>query len=90
MLGAVFLLIAYFPKAASAIWGYLGFSFFTLYLGEIINLPGWIKKLTPYGFISKYPIENINWWALAILCVIAAGLTVLALVGYKKRDMQTL
>lgn len=89
MTGLTFLLIGFIPKAANAVWGYLGYSFFILYFGDILQLPVWIRKLTPYGFISKYPVESINWLSFAILCVIAAVLTATGIIGYRKRDMQT-
>ena len=87
MIGAAVLLVGALPKATWAIWAYFGFSFFTEFVGRMLDLPGWLGKLTPFGYIPVLPVEEMN---LMALCVVAAVGLALALVGsvcYDRRDL---
>jgi ABC-2 type transport system permease protein len=90
MLGAAVLLIGLLPKAAPVIWAYYGFAFFAIMMGRIPGLlPAWSLKLSPFGHIPQLPVDEVNGLTLAVLTLIAAGLTALGFVFYRKRDMQT-
>ncbi|MFC6182395.1 ABC transporter permease [Lactiplantibacillus daowaiensis] len=87
MVAAASLLVGWWPKGRYLAWAGVFYGFFSLYLGNLIDLPKWAKQLTPLGFVNKVPIKAIdwstNWWLL--------GLTVLILVlaswGYRRRDL---
>jgi len=89
VIGLATLLIGLLPKKTSWIWGYLTFSFFVMYLGDMMGLPEWLKKLTPFGYVSQAMIDGISWPPL----IITGGLAVLLLgagyAAYKNRDMAT-
>ncbi|MCL1808075.1 MAG: ABC transporter permease [Oscillospiraceae bacterium] len=90
MIGLAVLMVGALPKAAAAVWGYYGFSFFLMFIGRLPDLiPGWLQKSTPFAFIPQLPIEEITLLPLAVLTLIAAGLTAAGLFFYKKRDMLT-
>jgi len=58
-----------------------------LYLGSLIKLPTWAKKVTPLGFVNKVPLKAIDWstswWLLGITVLIL----VIASIGYRRRDL---
>jgi len=90
MIGMTILLIGLLPKATLVIWGYFGFTFFATFIGRIPDiLPGWFSKITPFGYVPQLPVDEINYTALAVLTVIAVGLTAAGFVFYRRRDMVT-
>lgn len=88
MIGLTMLLIGYVPKISSLIWIYVFYTFFVLYLGGLLDVPDWLSKLTPFGYISQLPIEEVEWSNLMILTVLAALLMVGGMIGYNKRDIE--
>lgn len=88
MLGVAMLLIAYLPRFSSFAWVYLGYAFFILYIGSIINLPQWLIRLSPYGYVPKLPVEEVNVAAIIALVAIAAGMSALGFIGYHRREMK--
>lgn len=83
------LLIGWLPRSTSLIWLYLFYSFFVLYLGGLFQFSDWIGKLSPFGYIPQLPIEEMDWTRCILLLVVAAILSVLGLIGYSKRDIQS-
>ena len=87
MIGAAVLLIGWLPKFTGFIWLYLTFSFFVLYLGSLFQLPEWVAKITPFGYVSAIPLEEFDWLQAALLTAVAIALTAVGFVGYNKRDI---
>ena len=48
MAGLAVFLIGYLPRLTGLTWLYLGYSFFVVYLGDMLQLPGWMNNLSPY------------------------------------------
>jgi len=90
MLGITLLLIAYLPGKTSLAWLYLGYSFFAVYLGALIDLPDWAKKISPYGSIPQIPVEEMDYRSMIVLTAIAAVMVVIGFAGYRRRDMKYL
>ena len=89
MLGVTIFLVAFLPRFTSAAYVYLGYSFVSVYMGTLVGLPEWMQKITPFGYISQYPIEEMEVAPLFILTGIAALLLFAGFIGYRKRDMLT-
>jgi ABC-2 type transport system permease protein len=87
MIGIAAVLIGIFPQFTGIIWAYLCYSFFVVYLGNLLKLPDWVVNLSPYGHIPQLPIEDIDYMKVSILTIIAAALTITGFIGYNKRDM---
>ena len=87
MIGLTLFLIGYYPQASGFIWLYLGYSFFSLYLGELLKIPEWMKKLTPFGYIPKLPIDNVNYLTLSLMTIISLTFIIIGFIGYNKRDI---
>lgn len=87
MIGIAVLLIGMAPRLTSVVWLYLVFSFIVVYLGELLQFPDWLSRLSPYGHIPQVPVEDVNIFGLIILTVIACVLTIVGYMGYQKRDI---
>lgn len=87
MVGTSMILIGFLPRKIFIIYLYLGYSFFTVYIGQVAKLPEWTRKLTPYGYIPQYPIEEVELTKLIILIVVILASFTIGLIGYRKRDI---
>lgn len=87
MIGIAALLIGQAPQYTSLAWYYLGFSFFASYFGKALQLPEWVKRLTPFGYVPEVPVESMSLAAAVVLTVVAIGLMVIGTVQYSERDM---
>ncbi|WP_078430874.1 ABC transporter permease [Alkalihalobacterium alkalinitrilicum] len=88
MIGVAVFLIGYFPQLTSITWLYLGYSFFVVYLGGLLQFPEWMGKLSPFGHIPQYPIEEVGILNIFILTSIAVIFVFLGFWGYNKRDIE--
>lgn len=87
MIGVALLLIGWLPKLTGFIWLYLSFSFFVIYLGSLFQLPEWVEKMTPFGYVSAIPLEEFDWLQATVLTAIAIGLIVVGFIGFNRRDI---
>lgn len=87
MVGLAVFTVGVRPGLASLTWLYLTFSFFVAYLGGLLQLPTWVEKLSPFGHIPQLPLEVMNGAAVAMVLLIAFGLTSAGLLGYRRRDI---
>ena len=85
--GLAVLLIGFAPKLTGLTWLYLGYSFFVIYLGDLLQLPEGMANLTPFGHIPQVPIEEVNFLKTAVLILIAAVLITTGFIGYNRRDL---
>lgn len=67
---------------------YLGYTFFAVYYGQLIDIPEWMAKITPFGNIPSLPADDMAWGAAIVLTIIAMVLGALGFIGYRKRDIQ--
>ncbi|MCL2842779.1 MAG: ABC transporter permease [Oscillospiraceae bacterium] len=89
LLGLTAALVGFVPSKAAIGYGYLGFSFFTVYMGTLANLPDWVMGLSPFYHIPRLPEEAQTWTPLVVLTGIFALLTVVGLIGYRRRDIKS-
>lgn len=68
-------------------WIYLGYGFFASYLGELIKLPEWAKKLNGLGWTHSVPLYAVNYSYVIIMLVITAVLIIIGYVGFNYRDL---
>ncbi|MGH3682756.1 MAG: ABC transporter permease subunit, partial [Natronosporangium sp.] len=83
------LLYGVLPRAIGATWAALGFALIVGFFGPLMDLPGWVHDLSPMEHIARLPLDPVRWPALLILTVIAAGLAVAGLAGFRRRDLET-
>ena len=56
-------------------------------LGDLMGLPGWVRGLSPYVHVSQLPGGTVDGAAVAALLLVTAGLVVLGLVAFRRRDV---
>ncbi|MBU9713221.1 ABC transporter permease [Evansella tamaricis] len=88
MVGLAVFLIGFVPKWTSLTWMYVIYSFLVLYLGGLFDLEDWIGNISPFGHVPQAPIEEVTAAPLVVLSVIAAGLMVIGMIGFRKRDLE--
>jgi len=88
MLGLTALLIGVLPRLTALSYGYLGISFFIIYIGTVAGFPDWTQNLSPFGIVPQVPIEAQTWVPLFVLCGIATLLGIVGAVGYRRRDLR--
>ncbi|GGE24307.1 tetronasin ABC transporter integral membrane protein [Marinithermofilum abyssi] len=87
MIGIAVFLIGVAPKLTGLTWLYLVYSYVVVYLGGLFQFPDWMAKLSPYGHIPKWPIEDMAFTPVAMLTMIALVLIGSGYIGYNKRDI---
>ena len=85
-LGLAVFLIGWLPRLGMIDYLFLGFSFMMIYIGTVAELPEWTQKLSPFGHVSRYPVEILEFVPLLVLIGIALVLMIAGVVGYKRRD----
>jgi len=92
IIGFTVFIVGMFPKATGVVWGYFGLVAFTSFIGRLVftgNLE-WIMNLTPLHFVSQpEPLKDyvISYPPLFIMTAVAAVLTTIGFIAYRKRDM---
>lgn len=87
MLGIAVFLTGWLPKLTGFTWIYLAYSFFVVYLGDLLRLPEIAAKLTPFGHTPLFPMEEINILTMVVMTFIGLVLIVAGFVGYNRRDI---
>ncbi|CAM3403688.1 ABC transporter permease [Marinicrinis lubricantis] len=80
-------LFGMFPKYTGFVWLYLGYSFFTVYMGGMLQLPEWIGKLSPFGNVPMIPVEELSASGFILLLVLVALFMAAGVSGYNRRDV---
>ncbi|MFD6277726.1 ABC transporter permease [Streptomyces sp. NPDC060209] len=87
--GVAAVLFGWLPRAAQAAWAVPVYAFVTGYLGQLLQFPGWMSNLSPFGHVPQLPAAPMDWTPLAVLTLVAAALILLGLEGFRRRDLQT-
>ncbi len=88
IVGVAVLLIGWFPKLTWLTWLYLGYSFFVVYLGELLQTPAWMDRITPFGYIPQIPMDPISPWIIIGMTLLSFLLIGIGYIGYNRRDIQ--
>ncbi len=85
--GLAALLYGAAPAALRATWGLVGLSFVVIYLGGLLQLPAWLRAVSPFEAVPAYPLEPFSAWPLAALTAVAALLTTAGALALRRRDL---
>jgi ABC-2 type transport system permease protein len=75
------------PRWAALAWAAVAFVLLQLVLGETLRLPQWVDALSPFWHLSEVPVEPLGVVPLLSELVLAGALVLLALSGYRRRDV---
>lgn len=87
--GVTVALFGWCPRAGSAAWVVPVYAFLVGYLGAILRFPDWMIALSPFGHVPRLPASPMSWTPTLVLTAVAAGLILLGLTGFQRRDLET-
>lgn len=89
MMFAQAMIVGAIPKFKNLIWLFAYLAFFYGYFGNMLKLPHWLGKLTPYGWLPKVPVAHMDWTTGTIMLFIADILLLAGAWTYCQRDLET-
>jgi ABC-2 type transport system permease protein len=88
--GLATLLVGLIPRFASWVWAYYGFTFFIMMYGRLLPDLNFLVNFTPMGWVPQFPVDDINWVTMIVLSAVGIALSVLGIIFYNKRDINTI
>ncbi|OCC11300.1 ABC transporter permease [Streptomyces sp. PTY087I2] len=86
--GATVVVFGWCPRAGAAAWAVPVYAFLVGYLGPILRLPQAMADISPFGHVPRLPAAQISWTPLLALTAVAAGLILLGIAGFRRRDLE--
>ncbi|MGE0137812.1 MAG: ABC transporter permease [Ilumatobacteraceae bacterium] len=85
--GVAFVLFATSPRAAAVSWAALGFCFVVGFLGDVLDLPGWMRDVSPFEHAPLVPGENFTIGPLIVTLLIVVALLSTGGIAVERRDI---
>jgi ABC-2 type transport system permease protein len=89
LLGLAAALYGWLPRATGVAWAMVGYVFLVGMFADLFDLPEWARKISPFWWVGNPALEDVEASHLWGLGAVAAGLFVLAFVGFRRRDVPT-
>jgi ABC-2 type transport system permease protein len=87
MIGLTLAIVGLAPRVAGASWVILAACFVVGFLGVLLKLPRWLHDLSPFERVPQVPAGPLTLGPIIALTAIAGALTVLGVVGLRRRDI---
>lgn len=81
------LLIGWLPRASGVAWAALAVVFVIGWLGDLLELPAWVKDISPFSHLPAAPAEDLTLLPAAILSLLVLGTVAVGLAGFRRRDI---
>lgn len=75
--------------SGALVWGIFAAALLIYQVGALLKLPEWLQKASPFAHTPPAPASNIDSSALWVMLIIAAALSVVGLVAFRRRDITT-
>lgn len=75
------------PRVMPAAWAIVVYAFVVVYFGPILDLPAWMRDLSPYNHVAAMPVEEFRPVPFVVLAALAGGLVLIGLAGFRRRDV---
>lgn len=85
--GVVGLILGLLPRYQQISWIIPVYGMMSIYLGGLLDFPEWTKKLTPYGWINKVPLKEVQWDQFGWLILLGIVLLLIGYGLYQRRDL---
>ena len=90
VLGAGVLLLGVLPRAVPATWVLVAFGLIAGTFGPLLDLPAVVLDLSPFAHAAELPVEDFRLAPLLVLTGIAIVASAAGLVGFRRRDLETI
>jgi ABC-2 type transport system permease protein len=87
LVGLATALFGFAPRSVFLPWALLAVCFVVGLLDELLDLPTWIKDISPFEHTPSLPAADLAVAPLAGLAALAAALAYAGLVGFRHRDV---
>ena len=87
MVGLAIALDGLAPRLVGVSWGILLACVVEGFLGAVLGLPHWLQDLSPFEQVPQLPAASLTLLPLVAMSAVAAGLTLIGLIGLRRRDI---
>jgi len=89
ILASIFVLgFGWWPRFAVPVtWIVVGALWAVMIVGVAMKIPQWLVDILPFSVTPQIPAEAMDWPPVIILALIAIALTVVGLVGFRRRNI---
>ncbi len=75
------------PRLVGLAWCALAASMLLGEFGEVLGLPEWARRLSPFSHVPALPGGEMAWGPLVVLLAVAAVLVLAGVAGFRRRDL---
>jgi ABC-2 type transport system permease protein len=86
--GICVLLTGLLPRLTSLVWLYFGLSFFTVYIGRMMDLPAVFENVTAFGALPDYPTDAFQPAPFVIVTIVAAAFMAVGVMACARRELR--
>ncbi|WP_121251346.1 ABC transporter permease [Nocardioides ferulae] len=76
------------PRAGFGAWLLLLYCLVVLMFGEVLQMPGWLRDLSPFQHQPLLPAEDVAWLPLGLLSLVAVALSAAGQLAFARRDLR--
>jgi ABC-2 type transport system permease protein len=87
LIGVAVALWGWAPRVALAAWATLAGVFVIAFFGELLDLPQWVRDLSPFAHLPALPAVSMSWPPVVATLAVAATLIAIGLWGLCRRDI---
>lgn len=88
VLGLAVLVHGWAPRFSWLTWVVIGWSLLVVWVGNLLGLPWWLVRLTPWAPLPTIPADAMDWPVVLGMTLLAVVLTTAGAVGYLRRDLR--
>lgn len=83
----VWVLHGWAPRWVLLGWLPVAWAFVEVYLGDLLDFPGWVRGLSPFHHLPRMPAESFSVTTAAVQLGLALLLAGVGLLGLRRRDL---
>lgn len=87
ILGFALAVYSWIPRASGIAWALYGWMFLVLMFADMLDLPDWLRGLSPFWWVKNTLSETMPVSHTLGLLGVALALLLTALVGFRRRDL---
>lgn len=76
------------PRLTGIAWALVTWVALVLFLGELLDMPDWLRDLSPFTHTPILPSDDVAAVPLLVMGALAVVLTVVGVVGFRRRDIR--